>query len=82
MKRLVHFITALLIVPNTASARQIQNSIFAIAKEQNRAHFILDPMELRESCSIFDSENFEVVRASGGYFVERTHVVMRSAKMS
>lgn len=77
MKRLVHLITALLIVPNTASARQIQGSVFALAKERNFAHFIIEPHGITDTCTS-KKLDFDVVRVGGGYYVERAEAVMRS----
>jgi hypothetical protein len=81
MKLFVHLLTALLIVPNTASARQIQGSVFELAKEQNLAHFIIEPKGISDICS-GKIMNFDVVRVGGGYYVDRTHAVMRSSSLA
>lgn len=80
MKRLVHLVTALLIVPNTASARQIQGSVFEIAKQQNLAHFILEPRGITDTC-LGRKIEFDVVRVGGGYFV-RTIKTMQSSLLA
>lgn len=76
MKAFVHLVTALLIVPNTASARQIQGSVFELAKQQNLAHFILEPRGITDTC-LGRKIEFDVVRVGGGYYV-RTQMTMRS----
>ena len=79
MKRLIYLLTALLIVPNTASAKFINASVFDLATEQNFAHYILEPKSLADICLI-ENQTLNVVKVGHGYFGERTHVAIHAAR--